>query len=89
MVFITAGMGENRNRAAPVIAKLAGDGNADGRYCHFAAGERGKTALKQAMEAIAQLEQNVDALLVIDNDNVVGLMTIFRCMRLSAAPTMC
>lgn len=31
----------------------------------------GKRRWKQAMEAIAQLEQNVDALLVIDNDNVV------------------
>ena len=31
----------------------------------------GKKRWKQAMEAIAELEQNVDALLVIDNDNVV------------------
>lgn len=73
MVFITAGMGGGTGTgAAPVIAKLAKEMEmlTVGIVTSPLVSE-GKRRWKQAMEAIAQLEQNVDALLVIDNDNVV------------------
>lgn len=75
MVFIAAGMGGGTGTgAAPVIAKLAKEMNllTVGIVTSPLASE-GELRWRQAMEAIAEMEQQVDALLVIDNDNVVNL----------------
>ncbi|WP_196016843.1 cell division protein FtsZ [Alistipes senegalensis] len=73
MAFITAGMGGGTGTgAAPVIAKLSKElGLLTVGIVTSPLASEGKKRWKQAMEAIAELEQNVDALLVIDNDNVV------------------
>lgn len=73
MVFIAAGMGGGTGTgAAPVIAKLSKELEllTVGIVTSPLVSE-GKKRWKQAMAAIAELEENVDALLVIDNDNVV------------------
>lgn len=73
MAFIAAGMGGGTGTgAAPVIAKLAREMGllTVGIVTSPLAGE-GRPRWQQAMEAIALLETYVDALLVIDNDNVV------------------
>ena len=73
MVFITAGMGGGTGTgASPVIAKLAKEmGLLTVAIVISPLADEGKIRWQQAMEAIAELEQQVDALLVIDNDNVV------------------
>ena len=73
MVFITAGMGGGTGTgASPIIAKLAKEmGLLTVAIVISPMADEGKVRWQQAMEAIAELEQQVDALLVIDNDNVV------------------
>ena len=73
MAFIAAGMGGGTGTgAAPVIARLAREMGllTVGIVTSPLAGE-GEPRWRQAMEAIARMEEHVDALLVIDNDNVV------------------
>lgn len=74
MVFIAAGMGGGTGTgAAPVIAKLAREMELlTVGIVSSPLADEGEKRWKQALEAIAEMEQHVDALLVIDNDNVVN-----------------
>lgn len=75
MVFIAAGMGGGTGTgAAPVIARLAREmGMLTVGVVTSPLVSEGRRRWQQAMEAIAEMEGNVDALLVIDNDHVVEL----------------
>lgn len=75
MVFIAAGMGGGTGTgAAPVIARLAREmGILTVGVVTSPLVSEGRRRWQQAMEAIAEMERNVDALLVIDNDHVVEL----------------
>ena len=50
-----------------------GDGNADRRHRHFAAGRRRKIRYEQAFRGIEELRQNVDSLLIINNENILEI----------------
>ncbi len=73
MIFIAAGMGGGTGTgAAPIIACLAREMGllSVGIVTSPMVGE-GEKRWKQAMDAINEMEQYVDALLVIDNDDVM------------------
>ncbi|MDR2885273.1 MAG: cell division protein FtsZ, partial [Rikenellaceae bacterium] len=72
MVFITAGMGGGTGTgAAPVIAKAARDnGILTVGIVTLPFKAEGKVRALNAMEGIEQLRGNVDALLVINNENI-------------------
>lgn len=75
MVFIAAGMGGGTGTgAAPVIAALSREmGLLTVGIVTSPLASEGRKRWRQAMEAIAEMEKNVDALLVIDNDNIVRM----------------
>lgn len=75
MVFITAGMGGGTGTgAAPVIAKLAREvGALAVGVVTKPFGFEGDRRMRQAVEGIAELKKNVDALIVIPNDRLINL----------------
>ena len=77
MLFITAGMGGGTGTgAAPVIARVAqGDGHPDRRRRHQAVRVRRATRrMKSADAGVAELEANVDSLIVILNDKLLDVL---------------
>ena len=84
MVFITAGMGGGTGTgAAPVIAKAAKEmGILTVAIVTIPFKFEGQKRLKQAIEGIKNLEQNVDSLLVINNEK---LREIYGDLKLSDA----
>ncbi len=72
MVFITAGMGGGTGTgAAPVIAKSARDrGILTVGIVTMPFSTEGRKRVDQAGEGLKQLKENVDALVVIHNDNI-------------------
>lgn len=75
MVFITAGMGGGTGTgAAPVIAKLSREmGMLTVGVVSSPLLSEGRRRWEQATRSIAQMEEHVDALLVIDNNHVIDL----------------
>ncbi len=75
MVFITAGMGGGTGTgAAPVIAKLAREiGSLAVGVVTKPFSFEGEKRMRYAVEGIAELRKNVDALIVIPNDRLINL----------------
>lgn len=84
MLFITAGMGGGTGTgAAPVIAKAAKDlGILTVAIVTIPFRNEGPRRINQALEGIAELENNVDSLLVINNEKI---RQIYGDLRLSEA----
>ncbi len=72
MVFVTAGMGGGTGTgAAPVIAKAAKEmGMLTVAIVTIPFRNEGQRRVNQAVEGIAELEKNVDSLLVINNERI-------------------
>lgn len=75
MVFVTAGMGGGTGTgAAPVIGKIAKDlGILTVGVVTKPFSFEGRKRLKQAEEGIAELKKNVDTLICLPNDNLLGI----------------
>lgn len=84
MVFVTAGMGGGTGTgAAPIIAEAAKELNIlTVGIVTIPFRFEGKTRISQALEGISNLEQHVDALLVINNEK---LRTMYGDLKLSEA----
>jgi cell division protein FtsZ len=84
MLFITAGMGGGTGTgAAPVIAKVARDmGILTVGIVTIPFKNEGPRRVNQALEGIAELEQHVDSLLIINNEKI---RQIYGDLRLSEA----
>lgn len=72
MVFITAGMGGGTGTgAAPVVASIAKNMNIlTVGIVTIPFGFEGKSKILQALDGVAEMSRNVDALLVINNDRL-------------------
>ncbi|KAK4398577.1 Cell division protein FtsZ1, chloroplastic [Sesamum angolense] len=75
MVFITAGMGGGTGSgAAPVVAQIAKDsGYLTVGVVTYPFSFEGRKRSVQALEAIEKLQKNVDTLIVIPNDRLLGI----------------
>lgn len=84
MVFITAGMGGGTGTgAAPIIAKAAKDmGILTVGIVTIPFRFEGKVRINQALDGIAEMEKNVDSLLVINNEK---LRAMYGDLKLSNA----
>ncbi len=84
MLFITAGMGGGTGTgAAPIIAQAAKDlGILTVAIVTIPFRNEGPRRINQALEGIAELEKNVDSLLVINNEKI---RQIYGDLRLSEA----
>ena len=70
MVFVTCGMGGGTGTgAAPVVAEMARNLGVVTKPFGF----EGKPRMKNAMEGIARLKENVDTLIVIPNDKLLQI----------------
>ncbi len=80
MVFVTAGMGGGTGTgAAPVIAEAAGElGILTVGIVTIPFRNEGKRRINQALEGIAELQQHVDSLLVINNERIREMYGDFR-----------
>jgi cell division protein FtsZ len=74
MVFVTCGMGGTGTGAAPVVAEMARNlGILTVGVVTKPFGFEGKPRMKNAMEGIARLKENVDTLIVIPNDKLLQI----------------
>ena len=75
MVFVTAGMGGGTGTAAPVAAQCARElGALTIAVVTKPFSFEGKVRAKNAEEGIERLKNNVDAILVVPNDKLMGII---------------
>jgi cell division protein FtsZ len=76
MVFVTAGMGGGTGTgAAPIVAQCAKElGALTVAVVTKPFSIEGKVRMKNAIEGIERLKQNVDAILVVPNDKLLGII---------------